>query len=98
MKCGRESGGRKADKLGTCPASIDSSTDGLNGGFNGGRICWAIAGTFCDGVVQGSFAEKKVICTVCEFYLKVQTEEGFVRFRMLKPEQLHQKQTGSART
>ena len=54
--CGREPNGEKFKELGSCPASIDTSLDGLNEGKNGGRICWAISGTFCGGDVQGTFA------------------------------------------
>ena len=75
MKCGREPGGQKADKAGICPAAADASFDGINSGVCGGRICWAVAGTFCDGKIQGTFAEKRKSCTACEFYKKVQAEE-----------------------
>ena len=47
--CGRETGGEKVRELGECPASTDASADGLNNGKNAGRICWAVAGTLCDG-------------------------------------------------
>ncbi len=56
-KCGREPGGVKTPELGLCPASTDKTADGLNGGKNGGRICWAVTGTFCGGKIQGTFAE-----------------------------------------
>jgi len=36
-----------------------------------GRVCWAIAGTFCAGKVKGSLAQKIPTCTKCKFYLKV---------------------------
>ncbi|MFO7971262.1 MAG: hypothetical protein R6U40_05875 [Desulfobacterales bacterium] len=62
MKCGREPGGIKADEFGICPAADDISFDGINSGICGGRICWAVAGTFCDGKVQGTFAEKRESC------------------------------------
>ena len=75
MKCGRELGGQKADKAGICPAAADASFDGINSGVCAGRICWAVAGTFCDGKIQGTFAEKRKSCTACEFYKKVQAEE-----------------------
>jgi len=45
----------KVAELGVCPAVVDTSSNGLNGGKNGGRMCWAITGTFCGGQVQGSF-------------------------------------------
>lgn len=56
--CGRESGGVKTTELGQCVASIE----GL------GHSCWAIAGTLCGGVVQGSVAQKERNCGACEVY------------------------------
>ena len=76
MKCGREPGGKYASKLGVCPAAADKSFDGLNQGKNAGRFCWAVAGTFCGGTVQGSFAEKRESCLTCDFFNKVRAEEG----------------------
>jgi tRNA A-37 threonylcarbamoyl transferase component Bud32 len=81
MKCGREPGGKKAAELGVCPAVADASFDGINSGVSGGRICWAVAGTFCGGRVQGTFAEKRNSCMSCDFYQHVQTEEGTADLR-----------------
>ncbi|MBC8178863.1 MAG: protein kinase [Deltaproteobacteria bacterium] len=81
MKCGREPGGNNAKELGICPASNDGSYDGIHSGKNAGRFCWAVAGTFCGGKVQGSFAEKRASCISCEFFQKVQTEEGIADLR-----------------
>ncbi len=64
-----------AEQTGICPAAVDASFDGINSGVCAGRICWAVAGTFCNGTVQGSFAEKRKSCTACQFYKKIQTEE-----------------------
>ena len=75
MRCGREPGGAESVRLGFCPAASDTSYHGLNGGRNGGRICWAVAGTCCGGKVQGSFAEKRSSCVDCEFFRKVQQEQ-----------------------
>lgn len=75
-KCGREVRGKKADKLGICIAAADLSFDGINSGICGGRICWAVAGTLCGDKIQGTFAEKRVSCLSCDFYRKVQEEEG----------------------
>lgn len=75
-KCGREVRGKKADKLGICIAAADLSFDGINSGVCGGRICWAVAGTLCGDKVQGTFAEKRNSCLSCDFYKKVQEEEG----------------------
>ena len=79
--CGREPGGVKVAELGVCPAATDKSKDGANGGKAGGRICWALTGTFCGGKVQGTFAAKRVSCLACEFFIKVRGEQG-QRFTM----------------
>ncbi len=77
IKCGREAGGEKAAISGICPASIDTSVDGLNGGKNGGRICWAVSGTFCSKKkIQGLFAKTQLSCRSCIFFKKVKEEEG----------------------
>lgn len=76
MKCGREPGGPRVVELGICPAASDTSFDGINLGENAGRFCWAVAGTFCGGKVQGSFAEKRASCITCDFFQEVQKEEG----------------------
>ncbi len=56
-KCGREKGGAKVAEFGVCPAYP-----------NGGTDCAKIAGTFCGGQVQGSFAQKVANCMQCDFY------------------------------
>ncbi len=56
MKCGRDK-----DATLKCPAYS-----------NFGRICWAVAGTFCEGKVQGTFAQKYENCAKCDFYQMVQ--------------------------
>jgi len=73
--CGREPGGKKAGELGICPASTNEKLDGVHGGKNSGRACWVVAGTFCGGTVQGSFAQKFSTCESCDFYLLVKREE-----------------------
>jgi tRNA A-37 threonylcarbamoyl transferase component Bud32 len=81
MKCGREPGGVNAAELGTCPAAVDESFDGINSGHCGGRFCWAVAGTLCGGKVQGTFAQKRKSCLECGFYHRVQAEEGTANLR-----------------
>ena len=76
MKCGRQPEGDKVAELGICCAATDTSYEGINSGKCGGRICWAIAGTFCGGRAQGSFADKRGTCLNCDFYKMVQEEEG----------------------
>lgn len=56
--CGREVGGANADELGVCPAARHEAGD----------ACWLLAGTFCGGVVQGTFAEKLGNCMKCAHY------------------------------
>ena len=75
-KCGREPGGKKVRELGVCPAAIERRVDGTNDGLNGGRACWALAGTLCGGKVQGSFAAKVVNCMKCDFYQLVGEQQG----------------------
>ncbi|OFV90963.1 MAG: hypothetical protein A3J75_03060 [Acidobacteria bacterium RBG_16_68_9] len=94
MGCGRELGGAKAGALGVCPAATDRSADGLNEGSNGGRICWAITGTFCGGKVQGTFAEKELSCLDCRFFKEVKKEQGGDSFCLLKPGQRYMPHEG----
>lgn len=76
MSCGREPGGLKSQELGVCPAATAESGNGINGGRNSGRICWAVAGTLCGGEVQGSTALKQATCLSCRFFAQVREEEG----------------------
>ena len=76
MRCGREVGGSRVGELGVCPAAVGKQYDGLNRGVNAGRICWAVAGTLCEGKPAGKFATKIRTCIKCEFYGKVVREEG----------------------
>jgi hypothetical protein len=56
-RCGREAGGAKAGEFGVCPAYPDAGTR-----------CARTAGTFCGGVLQGTFAMKLANCLQCDFY------------------------------
>ncbi len=40
-----------------------------------GRACWVVGGTFCEGKIQGTFAQKCEDCRKCEFYEKVVSGE-----------------------
>jgi hypothetical protein len=75
-KCGRQPDGEKSNEFGICPAAIEEKADGLNGGINGGRACWAIKETLCGNQVQGGFANKLSGCLQCDFYSTVRNEEG----------------------
>lgn len=74
-ECGREPRGAKAKEWGICPAATKTEVNGIHGGKNGGRCCWAIAGTLCGGKVQGSFASKISTCLNCECYNQIKQEE-----------------------
>ena len=68
-------------ELEVCPASTEKKLDGVNLGINAGRACWALAGTFCKGKIQGTFASKLHDCLECDFYQLVRKEEG-KKFKM----------------
>jgi hypothetical protein len=74
-KCGREQGGSHIHELGICPAATSEKLDGLHGGMNGGRACWFVVGTLCNGDVQGTYAKKYRSCIYCDFYKAVKEEE-----------------------
>lgn len=75
-ECGREQGGENVEALGTCPAALPNEYDYTNRGLYAGRFCWAVAGTFCGGQVQGTLAKKIKNCLRCDFLKQVQKEEG----------------------
>jgi hypothetical protein len=76
--CERGPGGSKVSELGVCPAGTAVWADGVHGGHAGGRSCWAIVGTLCDGEVQHSYASKLHRCVGCSFYERVHEEEDFL--------------------
>jgi hypothetical protein len=75
-KCGREPNGSKVDELGICPSSTEEALNGVHGGKNAGRACWVVAGTLCNGMIQGTFAKKYNNCFECNFFKTVKEEEG----------------------
>ncbi len=81
--CGRGPGGPRSANGGRCPASTEESLDGANGGANGGRACWVVEGTLCDGRLSGPYEEKIHVCRKCSFYARVQIEETLT----LEPEE-----------
>jgi hypothetical protein len=76
MSCGREPGGAHTDLFGVCPASTDNRLDGVHGGKNAGRACWAIAGSFTKDGDEMALAGGHRDCAACDFYNAVQQEEG----------------------
>jgi hypothetical protein len=89
FECGREPGGSNARLDGPCQAALDEKADGINSGSNGGRICWAISGTFCGVEAKGSKATKLTSCMTCDFFSQVLQEEGLADFKLLKPGQTY---------
>ena len=76
MKCGKgPSGNGKSD---ICPVAVKTEADMLNGGVNGGRICWIIADTCSNGGVKCSDLHRESSCFSCEFRYKVTAEEGLL--------------------
>ncbi len=51
-----------------------TSSNGINGGENAGRICWLIANTM--GETETTFGEMIKTCSECDFYKLVKEEEG----------------------
>ena len=74
-KCGREPGGENYSECSECPVISSKTYNKINFGQNGGRFCWYVAGTFCGGKAQGSFANKIDSCIECKFLQKVASEE-----------------------
>ena len=58
-----------------CPASIETSYDGVHGGKNAGRVCWFVLQTLCYGSVQKTYEQKYQTCSGCDFYRSVVDEE-----------------------
>ncbi|MDH3348303.1 MAG: PAS domain-containing sensor histidine kinase, partial [Desulfobulbaceae bacterium] len=75
-QCGRETGGENSLSLGVCPATKITENNQVHGGQYGGRSCWVVSGTLCDGYIQGSFASKIKSCLDCDFYRLVAVEES----------------------
>jgi hypothetical protein len=85
-KCGRGSAGQN-----DCLAAKDRMLNGVHGGMNAGRACWASAGTNGPAAATGTFAIQLKDCLRCDFFRLVRTEEqnsedGFsaTRLGMLK--------------
>ena len=73
--CGRELGGKKEQRLGACPAAVETRLHGVNGGVNGGRACWALeaSGRECR---KGGMRQKIKSCLRCPFFQHVMQQEG----------------------
>ncbi|MBI5497746.1 MAG: hypothetical protein HY904_22255 [Deltaproteobacteria bacterium] len=75
-KCGREPGGSRVREMGPCPAATCAPADGFLGGSQGGRACAYLTGTFCSGVVEGTYRIKEKQCQECDFYRHLRASHG----------------------
>lgn len=80
-KCGREPDGVNAQTLGICVSATKTTMNKINGGINGGRVCWLVAGTY--GKLKAELADciainNKSSCYHCDFHSLVLSEEGFI--------------------
>jgi hypothetical protein len=73
--CGREPNGEKVPLHGVCPVSTNTTLDGIHGGKNGGRCCWAIMPFLSD---PAEIADEKLCCSggiiecyECDFYRSI---------------------------
>lgn len=82
LKCGYRPNGGQPSEDNLCAVILASAVDGVNGGKNAGRICWAIAGTRCYGEIQKSFEEKEFRCLDCRVFKRVLKEEGLSRIKL----------------
>lgn len=80
-KCGREVNGSRSRELGVCAASTETRVNGVHGGTNAGRCCWAVVGTLCGGTVQGGFETKVIQCLNCDFYKATWREEQGANYK-----------------
>ena len=63
-------------QLGYVPAFLEKRLNNIHGGYNAGRACWVVAGTMCEGKIQGTFASKFKGCGLCDFFKAIRRTEG----------------------
>jgi len=64
------------DKKTECPAFHESRTHNVHEGMNGGRSCWMILKSLCNGTEQSTIKDKYRNCSKCDFFHAVQQEHG----------------------
>jgi hypothetical protein len=89
MKCGRESSGPEFGEQGVCPACKEIRLNGVHGGKNAGRSCWAVRGTMCGGKGDDTSAGEAQNCLSCDFYTLVYEEEADDFLFGLSPESIY---------
>ena len=78
MKCGRGPDGDKVSKEDMCPVAVDAAAHKLNGGKNGGRLCWIIAESTDEKNIKCTANHNRNSCFSCQFRFKVNSEEGLL--------------------
>ncbi|MBF0160916.1 MAG: hypothetical protein HQL88_01380 [Magnetococcales bacterium] len=86
-QCGREPGGKWAEKRGPCPVPLFTLADGFLGGENGGRACLFIANQLSAGERKQVCSQSADACEKCAFQKKLKkkykrsfSEPLFVKF------------------
>ncbi|MBF0461052.1 MAG: hypothetical protein HQL87_06630 [Magnetococcales bacterium] len=86
-QCGREPGGKGADKRGPCPVPLFALADGFLGGENGGRACLFIVARLSANERKRACSQTAETCEKCDFrkklkktYKKSFTEDLFDKF------------------
>ncbi|MCJ7684285.1 MAG: helix-turn-helix domain-containing protein [Desulfobacteraceae bacterium] len=67
LKKKREGGLKPCWALKKCPAEIKRRCPARE--FGGGKFCWFINGTICEGVVHKNWQEKMKACRSCDVFL-----------------------------
>ena len=84
--CGREPGGSRTSWLGVCQTAMAMQHDNLNDGDKGGRICWAVEGSFkAFGKPSCVFIGRYHSCANCPTFKGIQEEQG-EKFVLLPPD------------
>jgi len=79
MKCGKGPDENGKNKFIMCPVVFHEAANGLNGGVNGGRLCWLVASKKKYGEMKHLNQKRTDPCFFCEFHYKVMAEEGFMK-------------------
>ncbi len=87
-QCRRHPGGYLSLQQGVCPASTEEEFNGVNHGINGGRICWAISGSFRESEPTCQILENIDNCIECDFFVKVNRCEGISGMFVFHPKEL----------
>jgi hypothetical protein len=74
MACGRGPDDARPEGVEACRAATERLLDGMNGGRNGGRSCWAVVGSFAMDRHECGNADE-LACIYCDFFRSVVRDE-----------------------